>query len=771
MTDYSISDFLGYVAVTWYVRSVFILQLREVGHDAQRQFRRRHSLEIILIPLFFVLPIYAFKYFANSGGFRSIWSPYFSILLISSSVLAVKTFSKLGKFRTLNFSRPFFGVGVFLCAAVFYKITFSQLNAIHIQIKTDLSNWDGTLVIVSVAAVCGVVLATVNMSRSFRINWVVHLPLIFLIVISVLSAPWGIFLVGITKESVLFPLIFTSFTTAMFWKYLVLIPNNLGTSVGGKLRRKYSIGSLLTIALLLSLRIDAVKSIPGSYFHLGYFSGVIQTIRSGGMLLWDTPSQYGYLNLVLASWVPVSDSRTALLVFQALLLIVVFSTVVLTLSQRFANQWAFLTSGAVFLVALYFADPHLEGPQPFPSSSVVRFGPSIVLVAWLSSRKIIREMQSRNTKWITAGLVAIGLVWSAESLVYVAFIFSAWCVSAVALADKSQVKAILRTVLGPIIGHVVTGCVFLVGVISLKRLIFNHQFPDWALFLTAPMKFAQGFGSMPQKINSPVWLFVGLVAFVSCIVLIEPKQTEISEIMERAVLGAVIGGLLGWSTYYTGRAVPENIVAMYPEFVLCALLVVSVVMRTNQDLDALLSGFHNWLKQSTLVLCVVAISVVSVAIVGQSGFAGNIAKFRFMPQDLRYDKSIYASPDLRSALLETRGILIDDGFDGRVSIVFEGWAGIMPQLDSDLSNFYEVEKNWVPVPLALLEEPIPKDVRQRLISRFVTHNQKSGVLILDKLSSFPDRFVEWLNVLKPYYSCHDVVNNSKYQSVYCEYRQ
>jgi len=771
VSEHYFSTLLGYLAGVWYLRFFVILQISESKFDKNVKLLKLQNLVAILVSLFFVVPIYANRQFVDSGGVWSIWSTYLSILLISFSVMAAKTFSELGKFRTLNFPRPFFGVSVFLCAAVFYKIAFSQLNAIHFQNKTDLSDWDGTLVILSVAVVCGVVLATVNMSRSFRINWVIHLPLIFLIVISILSAPWGIYLVGITKESVLLTFVFAFFTTAMFWKYLVLIPNNLGTSVGGKLQRKYSAGSLLTIAVLLSLRIDAVSSIPGSYFHLGYFSGVIQTIRSGGLLLWDTPSQYGYLNLVLASWIPVSDSRTALLVFQALLLIVVFSIVLSTLSQRFSNQWAFLTAGVIFLVALYFADPYLEGPQPFPSSSVVRFGPSIVLVAWLSSQKMIREMQSRNTKWITAGLVAIGIVWSAESLVYVAFIFSAWCISAVALADKSQVKSILRTVLGPIIGYVVAGCSFLVGVITLKRLIINHQFPDWALFLTAPMKFAQGFGSMPQKINSPVWLFVGLVAFVSCIILVEPKQAEVSEIMERAVLGAVIGGLLGWGTYYTGRAVAENIVAMYPEFVLCALLVVSVVMRTNQDSDALLSGFHNWLKQSTLVLCVVAMSVVSVAIVGQSGFVGNIANFRFMPQDLRYDKLIYASPDLRSALLETKEKLIDEGIDGRVSIVFEGWAGIMPQLDNDLSNFYEVEVNWIPVPLALLEEPIPKDVRERLISRFVLRNQKSGVLILDKLSSFPDRFVEWLNVLKPYYSCHDVVNSRKYQSVYCEYRQ
>ena len=323
MADITFRGLLGYIAVIGYMRCFIVLHVHEVQLDTHHFQRRVKTLAPILIPLFFVLPIYAFKYFANSGGFQSIWSPYFSILLISSSVLAVKTFSKLGKFRTLNFSRPFFGVGVFLCAAVFYKITFSQLDAIHIQIKTDLSNWDGTLVIVSVAAVCGVVLATVNMSRSFRINWVVHLPLIFLIVISVLSAPWGIFLVGITKESALFPLVFTAFTTALFWKYLVLMPNNLGTLVDEKLLRKYSAGLLLTVAVLLSLRIDAVESISGSYFHVSYFSGVVQTIRSGGMLLWDTPSQYGYLNLVLASWIPVADSRTAFLIFQAFLLIVV----------------------------------------------------------------------------------------------------------------------------------------------------------------------------------------------------------------------------------------------------------------------------------------------------------------------------------------------------------------------------------------------------------------------------------------------------------------
>ena len=758
-------EILGNVALIGYACCLIVSQVREFRLDTQRFCERSQSLAPILIPLFFVLPIYVSKY--GRGGFWGIWSPYFALLLISFLVLLAKTLPRSGIFLTLDYFRPFFGVIIFLCAAVFYKITFGQF-------KTDLSNWGWTLqtlFIVSVAAICGIMLTTMNVSRSLRINWIIHLPLILLIVISILSAPWGRALVSITEESVLLPLVFTIVVTATFWKYLVLTPNIEDVSRVSTFPRKYSAGLLLTVAVLLSLRIDAVESMSGSYFHLGYFTGVVQTIRSGGILLWDTPSQYGYLNLVLASWIPVADSRTAFLVFQALLLIIVFCSVILTLSQRFANQRAFLTSGAIFLVALYFADPYLIGPQPYPSSSVVRFGPSIVLLAWLSSRKIIYEIQSRNTKWMTAGIIAVGAVWSAESLVYVVFIFGAWCISAFALADKSQAKLILRNVLGPIVGHVVAGCVFLVGVITLKRLVINQQFPDWALFLAAPMKFAQGFGSMPQKINSPVWLWIGLVAFVCCIFMVEQKQIEISEILERAVLGAVIGGLLGWGTYYTGRAVAENIVAMYPEFVLCALLVVSVVMRTNQDSKDLLSGFYNWLKQSTLVLCVVAMSIVTVAIVGQSGFVGNIANLRFMPQEFKYDESIYASTDLRSALVETREKLIDGGISGGVSIVFEGWAGIMPQLDGDLSNFYEVEQNWIPVPLALLEEPIPKDVREKLISRFVTDNKKSGILILDKLNSFPDRFLEWLNVLKPYYSCQDVVNNRKFQSVYCEYRQ
>ena len=730
----------------------------------------------LLVFLIFVTPTQVFTYFENHGGFWLIWSPYFSIVVICALTLFFKAtvgFRRFPKRFPIN-GLLFLGIAASLLA--FTLISSRQLEKLHASDTLEVANWRSNIAALLTIALVSVLVILLGSSlqwKSLQLGWLLQIPLIVLVVASILSAPWGNTLRGIGNKSVLVLVTVTVVFTSILWRYLVVRPEINDVLLKRSFEKPLYKSFLMGIAILLALRIDAISSTPSYYYHVSYFSPVVQTIRSGGMLLWDTPSQYGYLNLLLPSWIPISDSRTAFLVFQAMLLIFVYCAVLALLSWRFLNQWTFLTAGTIFLIALFFADPRLIGPQAFPSASVVRFGPSMLLLAWLSSQQLIHNIYSRKTRFITAVIFAVGVIWSVESMLYIVFIFGTWNLATFALSETDRKRDVLRKVLAPIIGYSIALSIFLVGSVSIKRMILNHHFPDWSLFWVAATEYAQGFASATGGILSPVWLFVGLLTFVVSIVMCETKQTDIVQILERSVLGAVAGGILGWGTYYAGRALADNIVALYPQFVLCALLTISVVKLTSQGSSALLPGLCNWLKQSTLVLCVVAMSMVTIAIVGQVGFVSNILNFRFLPQEIEYDESIYASRDLVNVLTLTHSKLVEKGVTVKLPIILisRDQEDFRLPLDDDLETFYDLEKSWLPGSMDFLQVVITKNIREKLIGRFVTRSQTNGVLVSNKLASSPGRFAEWLNVLQPYYSCQDVVNNSEYQTVYCEFRQ
>ena len=83
---------------------------------------------------------------------------------------------------------------------------------------------------------------------------------------------------------------------------------------------------LLTLAFsfLFAFRSDSINQIEGSGFHWGYYTGVINSIKSGGTLLYDTPSQYGFLNLLIPSFLAFESNRQSFYIFQSILFIIIF---------------------------------------------------------------------------------------------------------------------------------------------------------------------------------------------------------------------------------------------------------------------------------------------------------------------------------------------------------------------------------------------------------------------------------------------------------------
>ena len=510
---------------------------------------------------------------------------------------------------------------------------------------------------------------------------------------------------------------------------------------------------LLSVHVLLSLRVDGL-TVPGAWFHVGYFSGVVQTIQNGGLMLWDTPSQYGVLNMILAALMPGRSGLDAFLRFQALLLILV-GLVVLVAIRLATGQRRWIIFGGIFLLMFHFADPALIGPQPFPSSSVMRFGPSLALLAMLS-------MVTRyGRKYLVVVVIAasIGLLWSFESFFYCSLVLLGWFVGRDRQFDRvhqtvAQAKFLM---LG-----IATASGLIVVSYSLFALLRVGSLPDWSLFYLAASKFAEGFGGLPtDPWGALMVLLVGIWVNVTLVGVADSKQ--------RPICSASAGALLGWITYYVGRSHSSNIIAIFP-LIFVAIVLPSLhlaqlhlprVSATPKDKNLIEQEKLSATRISIGTVAVIA-SVLTATFVANPALPGLVSNFRVLPQRPIYESSVVAGDSLLNLL---RSIDIKP-----LPMAYVGNLGLLPPLPDDLVKNELQSLTWLPQPLGLLEEPIPSAKRRQLLSRFIERNPRDGYLIWHKSNSIPGRFEEWIADLAQTHDCKSVIENDDWQIRECTLR-
>jgi hypothetical protein len=81
----------------------------------------------------------------------------------------------------------------------------------------------------------------------------------------------------------------------------------------------------------------------------------------------------------------------------------------------------------------------------------------------------------------------------------------------------------------------------------------------------------------------------------------------------------------------------------------------------------------------------------------------------------------------------------------------------------------EIEKTWLPAPVALLQEPISPPVQEKILERFILNSKfQRGILILDKQNSFPERYAELKSKIAEFYSCTKLVDSDEWLFELCD---
>lgn len=490
----------------------------------------------------------------------------------------------------------------------------------------------------------------------------------------------------------------------------------------------------------LALRTDSLVA-PINALHWDYVLGPIRALRDGGWLLWDVPSQYGFLSVLIPAVLPVHPAANAFYYFQAAALFAAAAVLYRTLYASLAVQrWL---ACLIVVVFFFFADPLLIGPAPYPSMSAVRFLWCYVLVAIAVSNFLgPKPSIERFARWST-GVWIVALLWSAESAIYATVIFFTPLLLSILRSRRDELS--LRTTSAitlfglPIVCALATFA--LVDLIYLVRI--GHE-ADWGMYIAYIRSYGSGFGEVPIPFYGPV-VYICLILFSGAAVFTALRKRG----FEAPAYAAATAFSLVWivSSYYLGRAFPVVITALFPLLILGAFSII----RAGGSLD----------KRPIAPVLVLPLVALSLASVLWNANVPSVAPALVKPNVNAWTRFPRTDPEL-TALLAANGI------DPSKRIVYYSIWVAMP---NSVSGPYD--RNWLPTPLQQLEEPIPKDVRDKIIDRFIARHQMDGFFVQDMVvpANVTLPVPSWFDLLSRYYNFRVIAHSRNYRILRFTFRK
>ena len=472
---------------------------------------------------------------------------------------------------------------------------------------------------------------------------------------------------------------------------------------------------VLDLAPLAALIVFSFRTHPiVEFYHWGFFIGPIEQVREGGTLLWDTPSQYGFLSILLPALIP-GNAWQSFWFFQSIAYAIVASIIYLGI-RRLSSGWASGTTAFFLTFAALFFRPRSDSlmlpAQMTPAAGPVRFIWCFVMIAFLA-RSVSTGVRSQR-RFATVGTVIwiLAVTWSAETAIYVtAMWFPALLIHALQSARSAAIGSMLANALKaavyPIVALVAAG----IAVIGWYRLT-GRPGPDISGHFEYVLLYSRGgFGALPIDPTGTIWYLAIIFLLASTLLVLhalrDPRDSRL------VVWAAVWGGIWAVSSYFTGRSHPVNLIALVPLLVYMA----TAAMRMNPFTVSSQGRFA--LAATVLPLLVMPV----VATTGHREFAASVTAEQLSPS--RFTDQVQRMDPELEILLVRAGAKPDDTFvlasDGRLML------GAWNQSGSAKLSAH----SWLPKPFEIIGS-LPESRRQVYFDRNAASFPGQGWLIEHK---------------------------------------
>jgi len=521
-------------------------------------------------------------------------------------------------------------------------------------------------------------------------------------------------------------------------KFILLSILFVGTLIASKIK-KYFRNSIYTILsyivillnLVFSFRNDQFDRRDGSYFHVSYFSEVVRTLKSGGTLLWDTPSQYGFLSVLIPSWIPMANSRLAFYLWQSLVIFIFLITIYVFLQKIIMNPKQIFHVYGIFSLLFFFADPALIGPQPFPSSSAMRFGPSVLLLVFYVFSIKKDNSEKKSIVVIHISLLALCFLWSAESLIYGIAISGVF--SIIQVINRKGILLILLP------GFILITCF---AIANIYVLIKVGNFADLNMYFMYSQSYSVGYGSLPLSVFSPM-----VVLYLTIFGVLIFSWIYIRDKISLDIIFLILSSILIWLTYYLGRAVSNNIMVLLPIMFLNFYLIYIFTSDRFREINSFLKSLYT---------VFIILFFISITLVPNLSRSLNEFSFGLLPRSPKTNVTM-------DAPLATK----INSFKSK-NLVYSSWAaGVPKELKFELD--YDSINTPLPVPLQLLEVPIDQSTSKKIIKRYLNSREIKEIYFIQAFDNEYERRLEfWQGIMSDQYICKENTKTERHLLLLCE---
>ena len=475
-------------------------------------------------------------------------------------------------------------------------------------------------------------------------------------------------------------------------------------------------GDYVLLGLLIAFSFRTFPMVE--YFHWGFFVGPIEQMRQGGLLLWDTPSQYGLLSILIPYLLP-GNAWQSFWLLQSIVYAIVAWMMYVSIRKLSPGWW---TAAAAFLITfttLFFRPRSASlilAAEMTPAAGPFRFIWIFVMLAFLVSWYRRKERDgSVRFALIGTAIWTVALLWSAETAIYVtAMWLPALLVDTLQVAAHVRAKGVtagrivrlvvLRAAL-PFAALAMTG----LAVVAIYRILYGTN-PDLRSHFDYVLLYSSGgFGALPIDPTGVIWYLIVTFLIVSTVLALHafknPRDPRL------VVWAAAWGTVWAIASYFTGRSHPVNLVALFP--VVVYVLVACMRLRPFE------SAHHAMIVMAASVLPLFAMPVTLSA--GHRGFA-ELVTARQLPVSRITDQVEPMDADLES-LLTKAGAKPEDSFvllgDGR--LMLPPWRGGAM-----------VTRSWLPKAFEIVGS-LPENRRQIYFERNARRFPAAGWLIQSKM--------------------------------------
>ena len=435
----------------------------------------------------------------------------------------------------------------------------------------------------------------------------------------------------------------------------------------------------------------------GAMAHWQVLIGPIELMKEGGYLLWDVPSQYGFLSMLSVYILPFDSSWQSFYFLNSLMVFTMSMLIFLVIWNNKNLHWYIISLFLSLSIIFYLnAGTEVDNVNLVPSDGAFRYF-WIVLILFMMFKMGSRDPFSQFL--IILPVWIVGFLWSPESAFYVTAAISPMLFNYIINKDINIRKKLFVFLLFPI------SILFFIIFISIFYLINIGQFPDYYSFVEYIFSWTGGNPQNSKEKFNYQGPIIFLIFFLSIFFTMYFQNIKNKN---SYLIFSVIFSLGAISSYLVGQSEDININSQIVFYIFGYFLIINY-FKINKKYYHIISP------------------VILTILIASYGNLSTIKHFTstILNQDYFLKKSIYEEPEGFNEILT-----ISDVNKEPVIFTEVGRYLIYATQDkySNLEN-EEVKKIntdvWIPYKPASLYEPLTPARRKIYLSRWIQRKNTS----------------------------------------------